>query len=104
MSSTTCLMSFNEPVRGGSAASARRRLGGISVEANAAAAALAVKPSIRRRVILLELKLVKLFVLESCIFPNYFVCGVSWITFFFSSFSSFGAITTWQYGALELLS
>jgi hypothetical protein len=27
---------------------------------------------------------------------HFTVCGVSWITFFFSSFSSFGAMTTMQ--------
>jgi hypothetical protein len=27
---------------------------------------------------------------------HFVVCGVSWITFFASSFSSLGAMTTWQ--------
>ena len=32
------------------------------------------------------------------------VCGTAAMTCFFSSFFSFGVITTWQYGWLELLS
>ncbi len=54
MSNTTCLMSRNEPPRGGVSLRARRTFGGRKEEAATAAAILAAEPSNLRRVMFME--------------------------------------------------